>query len=241
MHDVAGGDDRRRPILLGEAPSQRGDAYHHFPLSGPPARVLCQLAGIPPQPAGSTYGRWTWALYERFDCRNLIERYADATPWPTATARERARQLLAELEAENVKMTTVSSGMGTEQEEHYRQLTGTPLVQRMTIAPPPVIVCLGRRVQAAMFAALEGDVTPARSRGGAWGTLFGDFGVWAAPWQIHVPVTREGVIDRQWAPHVVTIPHPSGLNRSLNADVTRARTGEVLQRALELAAGDDAP
>jgi uracil-DNA glycosylase len=80
-------------LLLGEAPSKGGDRYHHFPLSGPPVRVLCTLAGIPPQPDGSTYGRWTWALYDHFECRNLFERYRDATPWSAPAARARAVEL----------------------------------------------------------------------------------------------------------------------------------------------------
>jgi hypothetical protein len=62
-----------------------------FPLSGAPARVLCQLAGIPPQEGGSTGGRWTWALYDHFDAENLFRRYADATPWSLPKARNRAR------------------------------------------------------------------------------------------------------------------------------------------------------
>ena len=31
--------------------------------------------GIPPETEGSRYGRWTWALYERFDCVNALARY----------------------------------------------------------------------------------------------------------------------------------------------------------------------
>lgn len=242
MLDVAAGDDAPRAILLGEAPSKRGDAYHHFPLSGPPARVLCQLAGIPPQEDGSTYGRWTWALYDHFRCRNLFERYDDATPWSAPAARDRARLLLAELEAERVTTSIVPPGQGHPQEEFYRRMSGASAVLRLAVNPLPVIVCLGRRVQLAVFGALDGDVTPARSRPGAWGTLFGDFGVWAAPWQIHTPVARDGEEpERRWAPHVVTIPHPSGLNRLLNAEQTRQRCGDVLRLALELAAVREDP
>jgi len=231
--DVAAGDDRPRPILLGEAPSRGGDRYHTFPLSGRPARVLCELAGIPPQPEGSTHGRWTWALYDRFECHNLFERYADATPWSAPTARERARLLLEELRAEHVTTTIVPPGKGHPQEEFYRQLSGAKAVLRLAVTPPPVIVCLGRRVQLAVFGALDGDVTPACSRPGGWGTMFGDFGVWAAPWHIYTPVARAGQEpEHRWAPHVVTIPHPSGLNRLLNDDATRDRCGDVLREAL---------
>lgn len=83
------------PVLVGEGPSRTGDRYHHFPLSGRPARVLCTLAGISPQDEGSTYGRWTWALYERFVCVNVFERYAQATPWSVQRARERAFEINA--------------------------------------------------------------------------------------------------------------------------------------------------
>ena len=91
-----------RPILLGEAPSRGGDRYHMFPLSGRPARVLCTLAGIPPQPEGSTYGRWTWALYEQFECRNLFGRYAQAAPWSVPRARDRAAEIRPDLHGRRV-------------------------------------------------------------------------------------------------------------------------------------------
>jgi hypothetical protein len=80
-------------VLLGEAPSRSGDRFHNLPLSGPPARVLCRLAGIDPQPEGSPWGRWTWALYERFETMNLIKRYKDAEPWSAVRARDRAVRL----------------------------------------------------------------------------------------------------------------------------------------------------
>lgn len=256
--DVAAGDDRPRPVLLGEAPSKHGDRYHHFPLSGRPARVLCELAGIPPQAEGSTYGRWTWALYDNFECRNLHDRYADATPWRVASARDRAAAILDEMRAEHV----AAGGA----------LTST---DGSAWTPPRVIVCLGRRVQAAVFGALNGDIRQPIAVPGRWGgALFGNFGVWAAPWQIHTPVIRQvcarcgqhrtfgnaqqlcpgdaesfppvGTLhafadhrETRWAPHVVTIPHPSGLNRLLNDEAHRARCGEVLRRALELAAPPD--
>lgn len=87
-----------RPLLLGEAPSRTGDRYHDFPLSGAVARTLCTLAGIPPVEGGTRYGRWTWALYDRFHCLNLFERYADATPWGAPAARERWERVRREQE-----------------------------------------------------------------------------------------------------------------------------------------------
>lgn len=249
--DVAAGDDHPRPILLGEAPPRAGDPYYAFPLSGRPARVLCELAGIPPQPDGTRYGRWTWALYERFECRNLFERYADATPWSAPKAREVARAALADAQA----AAAVTAGVDL--------ATVDPAIVLAT--SPTIIVCLGRRVQSAVFAALDGDISrPLKTRPGAWNTgVFGDFGVWAAPRHIHTPVVRRvcrhcretpgatraicppsasGAHDyiddrvRRWAPHVVTIPHPSGLNRLLNDESTRHLCGDVLRRAIELAA-----
>ena len=203
-------EDRRRPVLLGEAPSKSGDRYSMFPLSGRPARVLCELAGIPPQPDGTTYGRWTWALYDHFDCRNVFERYAAATPWSAPRAREAVRPLLAELR-------------GVE-DDH---------VPPAADVAPAVIVCLGRRVQAAVFGALEFRIV----RTGRWASgVFGDFGSWAAPWHIETPFVPAGESEpvHRWAPWVVTIPHPSGLNRQLNDESERAKCGEVLRRALEL-------
>lgn len=64
-----------KPLLVGEMPSRSGDRYYMVPLSGAVAQTMCQMAGIPPQPDGSRYGRWTWALYERFDCVNAIRRH----------------------------------------------------------------------------------------------------------------------------------------------------------------------
>jgi hypothetical protein len=64
-----------------------------LPLSGRPARVLCECAGIPPQ-EGSVWSRYTWALYERFECTNLIRRYEESTPWPRVAARDAASRLM---------------------------------------------------------------------------------------------------------------------------------------------------
>lgn len=160
-------DDAKKPLLLGEAPSRGGDRYHFFPLSGPPARTLCTLAGISPEPEGSTYGRWTWALYERFECRNLFERYAQAEPWSVPRAREQACELEADLRSR-------------------------------------VVVCLGRRVQAAILAAVDADRDAA-------------FHEW---------------LTTPDATSLVSIPHPSGLNRALNDPAERERCGETLRSAL---------
>lgn len=167
-------NERGLPVLIGEAPSKGGDRYHMFPLSGPPARVLCTAAGIPPQEEGSTYGRWTWALYERFECRNLIERYADAAPWSAPRARAAAVALADDLL------------------DHGR-----------------VVVCLGRRVHAAMCSGL--DLGPPR-----------DPHEW-------VTVAPSGA-------SFVAVPHPSGLNRVLNDPGEREALGATLRRAAELAA-----
>lgn len=136
--------DRSRPILLGEG--RGGDRFYHFPL----------------------YGRWTWALYERFECRNLFERYAQAEPWSVPRARERAREI-------------------------ERDLDGR------------VVVCLGRRVQATVYDALD---IPRE-----YAQVF------------HSWVTNAVV-------QVVAIPHPSGLNRALNHPVERERCSETLRVAL---------
>lgn len=160
------------PLLLGEAPSRGGDRYWMFPLSGRPARVLCTLAEIPPQDEGSTYGRWTWALYERFECRNLFERYAQAEPWSVVRAREAAGPIAVALEGGRI------------------------------------VVCLGRRVHAAVCSAL--DLGP--------------------PLDPH-----EWVTVAPTGASVVAVPHPSGLNRVLNDPAEREALGATLRRALELA------
>lgn len=146
------------------------------PLSGRVARTLCQLAGIPPQEDGSTYGRWTWALYDEFECWNLFSRYAQAETWSVPKARDRAREI--------------------ERDLHGR-----------------VVVCLGRRVQAAVYDALDIDRYEA-----------GFFHSW---------VTRTSERARPEAVvRVAAIPHPSGLNRALNDPDERERCGRVLREAL---------
>lgn len=93
--------DRQLPILIGEAPSKSGDRYHMVPLSGRVAETLCKLAGIPPLAGESRYGQWTWALYDHFDCENLIERYPGAqgkgASFPIEVARPLAVEMIPDL------------------------------------------------------------------------------------------------------------------------------------------------
>jgi uracil-DNA glycosylase len=79
------------PLLVGEQPSRTGDRFHEFPLSGAVAQTLCQMAGIPPDSEGTRYGKWTWALYDKFDCVNVIERYK---PWDAREAAEAIADLI---------------------------------------------------------------------------------------------------------------------------------------------------
>lgn len=80
----------RRPLLLGEAPSEAGDRYHAFPLSGSPATRICRLMGWALE--GAAY----WTLIEHFETLNAIERWADAEPWSTVRARMRWNAYRAE-------------------------------------------------------------------------------------------------------------------------------------------------
>jgi uracil-DNA glycosylase len=82
------------PLQVGEQPSRTGDRYHRFPLSGAVAQTLCQMAGIPPEEEGTRYGRWTWALYDKFDCVNAIDRYQ---PWDARHAALRVAGLIEPL------------------------------------------------------------------------------------------------------------------------------------------------
>lgn len=85
------------PLLVGESPSRSGDRYHHFPLSGAVAQTLCTLAGIPPLEGESRYGQWTWALYDKFDCVNTLDRYPRTGGWPRDLA---ARSMAGLIEPE---------------------------------------------------------------------------------------------------------------------------------------------
>lgn len=75
------------PVLVGEAPSKSGDRYWMFPLSGAVGQRMCEWARIEPEPTGSRYGRYYWALRERFECVNVYDRYAESTPWSLPCAR----------------------------------------------------------------------------------------------------------------------------------------------------------
>lgn len=90
------------PLLIGECPSASGNRYYHFPLSGAVGKRLCEFAGIPPDDEGSKYGKWYWALRERFDCINAIEKYEDSTPWRPEVARARVWHYLDENPADVV-------------------------------------------------------------------------------------------------------------------------------------------
>lgn len=157
-------------MLIGEAPARGKDRYQAWPLSGRPAQVLCQMAGIEPHEDGTHWGRWTWALYDHFECRNLFQTYTLATPWRVGAAREQAVRIRGDL---------------------YGR----------------VVVCLGRRVHAAVSQALE-----------LWPPA--DFHDWRS--------FPNGA-------GVVAIPHPSGLNRLLNEDAERRRCGETLRLAMRAA------
>lgn len=80
-----------KPLLIGEGPSETGEVYKDFPLSGRPARVLCELAGIPPDGNDPGYGKWTWALYDRFEVINLF--YLHQPRWSAPEARDAALNL----------------------------------------------------------------------------------------------------------------------------------------------------
>lgn len=171
------------PMIIGEAPSKSGDRYWMFPISGAVAETLCKLAGIPPQPGGSRYGQWTWALYDYFECENLIERYPGVqgrgASFPTGIARANAI---------------------AKREEWARR----------------VVVLLGRRLADVLVDERDGSVLP--------------FFEWRE--RMHVVREHDGCII---SCQVVAIPHPSGLNRMLNDETTRDRTGAVLREAMQRA------
>lgn len=132
--------DRTLPLLLGEAPSKHGDRYHRFPLSGRPARVLCMLASIPPVEGGTRYGQWTWALYDHFECRNVFERYADATPWSKPRAEERVKSIYDELGGPRVIVACgrrVQAALGIPPEYDYYEWTDEDDLGRCVVIPHP--------------------------------------------------------------------------------------------------------
>jgi hypothetical protein len=81
---------REQPLLLGEAPSRTGDRYYRFPLSGSPAKLVCDLLSI--RYSRAQYdGPW-WQVREHFEVANLIERYPGpqgrGAAFPIGPARE---------------------------------------------------------------------------------------------------------------------------------------------------------
>lgn len=101
-----------KALLVGEAPSRSGDRERPHPLAGPPARTICGLAGI--ERADEGLDGWTLALYDHFQCENVFDRYAAATPWSVPAARERAATLRVTLSAPVVVLLgrRVAAAMG---------------------------------------------------------------------------------------------------------------------------------
>lgn len=73
------------PLILGEAPSKSGDRFHDFPLSGAPAKRICDLMGWEVPVEEAHY----WTLTSHFETLNVVERFADATPWDKGLAQRR--------------------------------------------------------------------------------------------------------------------------------------------------------
>lgn len=136
-----------KPILIGEAPSKSGDRYHSFPLSGAVAERMCRLAGIAPQSEGTRYGRWTWALYDVFECHNVFERYADATPWKPAKALGRVEELYEEICGDDGSVMRervivglgrkVQAALGVPPEIEFYEWTDNDDMGRVCIVPHP--------------------------------------------------------------------------------------------------------
>lgn len=167
------------PIILGEAPSKSGDRYHAFPCSGAVAELLCKMAGIAPLVGESRYGQWTWALYDHFECENLIERWPGPQGRGSAFPDDVARPLAKAFAKNNSNR---------------------------------VVVLLGARLRDLMI-----------------DEQFGKPGFYS--WCPRMVVRGAGEIVLSPA-MVVAIPHPSGLNRTLNDPAERERCGEVLREAM---------
>ena len=86
-----------KPLILGEAPSHTGDKYWIFPMSGLISQRFCEWAGIPPQDEGTRYGRYYWALREKFDLQNLLEHWP-GPGWPKEQVLPARDDLLPELD-----------------------------------------------------------------------------------------------------------------------------------------------
>lgn len=94
----------RRPLLLGEMPSEAGDRYHMVPLSGSPAARLSVWAGLKREGTEA----WYWTLTRAFDTMNAQERYAPKFDLPAA--RERWTAYL--MEEENYRKPVVVICLG---------------------------------------------------------------------------------------------------------------------------------
>jgi hypothetical protein len=127
-------EDEPRAWLIGESPSRTGDRYWRFPLSGAPAKTLCQCADFPPDGDGKHLRDWSWALYSRFRTVNLFQRHAEATPWSTLAARERGRDRLERLVAWDASCAVllgrrVGGAFGLDTRPYFEWTTaGLPLV-----------------------------------------------------------------------------------------------------------------
>jgi len=80
-----------KPLLLGEAPARSLASRWEYPLSGPVAKKLCQLAGLAagaPDTDEEPVG-WWYVLRNEFDTMNACERYEDAYPWDFERAKDR--------------------------------------------------------------------------------------------------------------------------------------------------------
>lgn len=85
-----------KPLLIGESPSERGDAYWRNPLSGAPSVRICQALGVelPAEKRPRLLAAYM-EMRRRFDCANTIERWPGAL-WPADLAREAVKRLRVE-------------------------------------------------------------------------------------------------------------------------------------------------
>lgn len=82
-------EDGGRPLVIGESPSRAGDKYYMCPLSGNPARFLCEMSGIEIEGGEAAY----WALVRNFDTANSLRRFPK-DGWNAEAARERVSKLV---------------------------------------------------------------------------------------------------------------------------------------------------
>jgi hypothetical protein len=62
-----------KPLLVGDMPTRATERYWNRPLSGAYAKTLCRAMDIP---ESDSYARWTWALYDRFECINAFPHHS---------------------------------------------------------------------------------------------------------------------------------------------------------------------